>query len=78
MSKQLLQRFEVHSGDNQARGGKSVQQVVKPLLLIPHQEASHHTPDFESWRAPSEKLRKANKTLGIHGFSPDEMSDSFS
>ncbi len=37
-----------------------------------------YTPDFESWRAPSEKLRKADKTLGIRGFSPDQMSDSLS
>ncbi len=36
------------------------------------------TPDFESWRAPGEELRKANKTLGIRGFSPDQMSDSLS
>jgi len=37
-----------------------------------------YTPDFESGTAPSEKLRKANKTLGIRGFSPGQMSDSLS
>ena len=37
-----------------------------------------YTPDFESGRAPSEKLRKVNKTLGIRGFSPDQMSDLLS
>ena len=42
----------------------------------PHE--SHPSPDFESGRAPSEKLRKANKTLGIRGFSPNQMSDSLS
>ncbi len=42
----------------------------------PHE--SHPSPDFESWRAPSEKLRKANKALGIRGFSPNLTSDLFS
>ncbi len=42
----------------------------------PHE--SHPSPDFESGRASSEKLRKANKTLGIRGFLPDQMSDSLS
>jgi hypothetical protein len=39
---------------------------------------SHPSPDFESWRAAREKLRKANKAQGIRGFSPDQMSDSLS
>ena len=37
-----------------------------------------YTPDFESRRAPGEKLRKANKTLGIRGSSPEQRSDSLS
>ena len=37
-----------------------------------------YTPDFESGSVPGEKLRKANKTLGICGFSPEQMSDSLS
>ncbi len=42
----------------------------------PHE--SHPSPDFESGRAPAEKLRKAHKTLGIRGFSPEQGSDSLS
>jgi hypothetical protein len=37
-----------------------------------------YTPDFESERAPGEKLREANKTLGFRGFSPDQRSDLLS
>ena len=42
----------------------------------PHE--SHPWPDFESQREPGEKLRKANKTLGLRGFSPTAISDSLS
>ncbi len=37
-----------------------------------------HPLDFESKRAPGEKWRKADKTLGIRGFLPDQRSDLLS